>query len=117
MDDLRVVEDTSFDTLVVDVDGLTLVAFVASWCDHCIRYKDVLRELAEAVPYLDVYVCDIDSSPVSKNYYDIQATPTSVLFMNGREIGQLRSAQDLVSLLQFIDNSLKEATGFRKVKR
>lgn len=65
------------------------VEFMSYGCTHCRTLEPVLREVAEtlagAVELLRVNVA-VDQDLASR--YAIRATPTIVMFANGREVGR-----------------------------
>lgn len=108
------VNDSSFEDLVVFSNGLTLVAFVTSWCGHCKSFRPVLNELKEAIPYITYFLCDIDKSPDSSRYYDVKSMPSTILFLNGLEIGHAEGYRDIDDMIKFVDNAFKKATSFSR---
>lgn len=111
------VNDLTFDELVVNLDGLALVAFTASWCKYCTTYKPTFLELSEIIPYAHFYVCDVDESPESSKFYDVKSMPSTLLFLNGREIGHLEGNKSLEELLAFVDESFVKSTDFSRKRR
>lgn len=113
-EDLCVVDDSSFDDLVINVDDVVVVAFVTSWCHYCVKYKLILQELAVATPYITYFICDIDNSPESVAYYDVKSIPSTLIFLGGNEIAHEDGFMDLDDLVKFIDESLNDATSFSR---
>ena len=65
----------------------TLVKFYSNNCQACIlmapHYKRVSKEFASKIRYAEL---NIDNYPNLRQKYQVVATPTTILFKNGKEI-------------------------------
>lgn len=76
--------DASFDTDVVNSDGLVLVDFWAAWCGPCKAIAPVLEELAEDYQgRVKIVKVDVDANPQSAARFGIRSIPTLFVFKNG----------------------------------
>lgn len=79
--------DASFDTDVVNSDGLFLVDFWAAWCGPCKAIAPVLEELAEDYQgRVKIVKVDVDANPQSAARFGIRSIPTLFVFKNGERV-------------------------------
>lgn len=79
--------DASFDTDVVNSDGLVLVDFWAAWCGPCKAIAPVLEELAEDYQgRVKIVKVDVDDNPQSAARFGIRSIPTLFVFKNGERV-------------------------------
>lgn len=79
--------DASFDTDVVNSDGLVLVDFWAAWCGPCKAIAPVLEELAEDYQgRVKIIKVDVDANPQSAARFGIRSIPTLFVFKNGERV-------------------------------
>lgn len=79
--------DASFDTDVVNSDGLVLVDFWAAWCGPCKAIAPVLEELAEDYQgRVKIVKVDVDANPQSATRFGIRSIPTLFVFKNGERV-------------------------------
>ncbi|PWC11805.1 thioredoxin [Brenneria roseae subsp. americana] len=90
--------DGSFDTEVLQAEGVTLVDFWAEWCGPCKMIAPILDEIAEEFEgKLTVAKLNIDENPATAPKYGIRGIPTLLLFKNGEvaatKVGALSKGQ------------------------
>lgn len=79
--------DASFDTDVINSDGLVLVDFWAAWCGPCKAIAPVLEELAEDYQgRVKIVKVDVDANPQSAARFGIRSIPTLFVFKNGERV-------------------------------
>ena len=79
--------DASFDTDVVNSDGLVSVDFWAAWCGPCKAIAPVLEELAEDYQgRVKIVKVDVDANPQSAARFGIRSIPTLFVFKNGERV-------------------------------
>lgn len=99
----------SFEHEVFDWPEYALVEFWAKWCGYCRVIEPVVNDLAAwRAGRLKVVRIDIDAEPELGKRYSVKATPTFLIFKNGRQIGRLDgSPKEKIHLVQWVDQYLK----------
>ena len=65
-------------------DGVTIVAFCATWCAPCKTAKYVLR--TQAID-LNVVILDYDTNKARAKAYGVKSLPAFFIFVDGRQTG------------------------------
>jgi thioredoxin 1 len=93
---------------VIESDKPALVVFASKSCGPCFRALDLLNDLGPAYKgKVQFYKVEVPQSPALTRDYEIQYTPTLIMFQNGKSIGQRRAgvaSSDL--LMKFFDRGL-----------
>lgn len=79
---MKEINSNDFKEAVLDVEGLVLVDFSATWCGPCKMQAPILEELSEEVDF-PIYSVDIDKSPEIAGRYNVNAVPSLMLFKDG----------------------------------
>ena len=84
------VDDSSFETEVLQSDKPVLVDFWAPWCGPCRAIAPIIDELAgEYADKIKIAKCNIDDNPGIPANYGIKAIPTLILFNKGNAVEQI----------------------------
>ncbi len=84
------VEDSSFDSEVLQSDKPVLVDFWAPWCGPCKAIGPVVEELATNFgDKIKFAKCNVDDNPVTPGKYGIKAIPTLIFFKAGSVVDQI----------------------------
>ena len=90
----------TFETLVLNASGETVVEFMSYGCSHCHAsepiFQEVARTMAATQNYYRVNVA-IDSD--LELSYHIEGTPTFVMFLDGAEVGRVEGPDPTLSSL------------------
>lgn len=71
----------------IDQQGVVLVEFFATWCGHCQRMEPIVEQVKELLAgKADVAQIDIDKYQQAANEAGVTATPTFILFKDGKEV-------------------------------
>jgi thioredoxin 1 len=110
MSDLQVVDEASFDEVVLGADKPVLVDFWAQWCPPCHQIVPVLAGIAEErKDQLTVVKLNSDENPSISSRYRVMALPTLMLFHRGELIWSVVGARPKAKLLKELDDALLAA--------
>ncbi|HEX8652289.1 MAG TPA: thioredoxin [Pyrinomonadaceae bacterium] len=80
------VNDSSFESDVLQSDKPVLVDFWADWCAPCRMLAPTVEQLAEKyATSARIVKMNIDENPLVLQRYGVRGLPTLILFKNGRE--------------------------------
>jgi thioredoxin 1 len=85
------VEDSSFDRVVLDNGGVTVVDFWAPWCGPCRVMEPILDEVAIEFEDRGVTVAKVNTeqAPETAARFEIRSIPTLIFFRDGEPLFQL----------------------------
>lgn len=86
---IRTVTSETFEPLVLRGEGPIVVEFMSYGCAHCRVIEPILQEVAELVKRKETaFRVNIAVEPELAATYEIQGTPTLIMFLNGSVIGR-----------------------------
>lgn len=109
MSDLLVVDETTFDDLVLRSDKPVLVDFWAQWCPPCHQIVPVLAQIGAERNDLTVVKLNSDENASVSARYRVMALPTLMLFHRGEVIWSVVGARPKAKLLKELDDALLTA--------
>ena len=84
------VDDSSFETEVLQSDKPVLVDFWAPWCGPCRAIAPVMEELAGSFgDRVKFMTCNVDDNPATPGQYEIRSIPTLLFFKDGKVVEQV----------------------------
>ena len=82
-DKIQTVTSSTFPRLVLEAEGPIVVEFMSYGCEHCRALEPVLEQVAEMVkPQERIFRVNIAVERDLAGSYQIQGTPTLVMFLN-----------------------------------
>lgn len=91
--------DENFEEEVLKYEGPVLVDFWGSWCTACQQMKPIVKKLEEKYNGDEIKIghLNIDKNPHISGKYEIEETPTHILFEDGevveRKMGAMAGKQ------------------------
>lgn len=104
------VDDSSFDTEVLQAEKPVMVDFWAPWCGPCRAIGPVIEELARDFDdKIKFTKCNVDDSPVTPGKYDIRSIPTLMFFKEGSVVDHVVGIVSKSKLEETINRLLQPA--------
>lgn len=96
------INESQFESEVLNSKGKVLVDFYADWCGPCKMLAPVLEGIAAEKPEVKIIKINVDECQNIAAKYGVMSIPTVFIFEDGNEkdhfVG-LRSKQDILSFL------------------
>jgi thiol-disulfide isomerase/thioredoxin len=97
-DRIRTVTSGTFEELVLDADGPVVAEFMSYGCTHCRAMEPVLQQVAGMVePDVTVVRVNIGVDHELASSYQVQGTPTLIMFLDGREVARVEGPPPTVA--------------------
>ena len=98
------VDDRTFDDVVIRSEQPVLVDFSAAWCPPCRAMAPAIEKLAEELAGRAVVATiDVDESPQTAHRFGITSMPTLLVFKGGRVVEQTIGARSLGALRSLME--------------
>ena len=89
IDRIRTVTASTFDRLVLKGEGPIVVEFMSYGCEHCGVIEPDLQQVAEMVESTEkIFRVNIAVDRELAELYEIQGTPTLIMFLDGAVVGR-----------------------------
>ncbi|HXE72322.1 MAG TPA: thioredoxin [Candidatus Nitrosotenuis sp.] len=108
---LPIVNDSNFQSEVLEADLPVLVDFYADWCGPCKMVAPVVEKVAGAYSgKLKVVKLNTDESPQTAMNYQVRSIPTLILFRGGQPVSKKVGYVPEAELTRFIEETLSQPT-------
>lgn len=103
---VHVVEDSTFDEMVLKSELPALVDFWAAWCGPCRTVGPYVDELAdEFAGKVKVTKLNVDDNKETATKYGIRGIPTLMLFKGGQVVDQIVGAVPKSRIKELLDKA------------
>lgn len=105
--EVQVVDDSSFDEIVLNSQLPVLVYFGADWCGPCKTMTPIIKDIqVEFEGKVKIVKADVDKSQETSRWAGIRSVPTFVVFAAGTEVARKTGALPVASMRTLIASSL-----------
>jgi thioredoxin 1 len=95
---IRTVTGDTFNALVLEGTEPIVVEFMSYGCAHCRAIEPVLQQVAEKLKSKEeIFRVNTAVDQELTDSYQIQGTPTFIMFLSGKEIGRVEGPHPTVS--------------------
>ncbi len=98
---------SSFSDLINTSLTPVVVCFYANWCGYCKQYVPILEQVKSQLGNrIKVVRIDSDKYPQLAARYEVQALPTTLIFVKGEPVSRIQGGVDAANLLGHIQRFL-----------
>lgn len=99
---MKVINESEFDSLVINAKGLIIVDFFATWCGPCRMLAPELEEASEELGIV-CYKVDVDESENLARKHGIMAVPTVYIYKDGKIVNHFNGYRTKEEIIEFIN--------------
>jgi thioredoxin 1 len=102
-----VIQDSEFDSEVLEAEQSVLVYFWASWCGPCRLVSPSMEAIATTYSdRLKVVKMEIDANPITVKFYKVEGIPALKLFKAGEVVQSCEGAIPKPKLIDWLEAGL-----------
>jgi len=107
LSEIQEVNESNFETEVLNADKPVLVDFWAPWCGPCNMVAKSLEELAKDYgDRLKIVKINVDENNDLASQFEVMSIPTLKIFKNGEEVDSIMGAQPKQNIASQVDKHL-----------
>lgn len=103
---IKDIYDSNFEEEVLESEGPIFVEFFATWCPHCQALAPVLEKVSEETEGVKFVRVDIDKNPEAVSTFNIESTPTLIIFKDGNIVNTHSGFLPKAQLIEYIEESI-----------
>ena len=101
------INESSFESEVVNSDLPGLIDFWAEWCGPCKEISPLLDEISnEMKDKIKIVKINIDDNPNIPSQYGVQSIPTLIIFKKGEPVATKVGSSIKTELISWINDSI-----------
>jgi thioredoxin 1 len=94
------VTGSTFQQLVLEARGPIVVEFMSYGCGHCRELEPILQQVAELLASRERFFrVNLAVEPELAEQYQVEGTPTLLMFLDGAEVGRVDGVRPALSTL------------------
>ena len=102
---VQVLTDATFQTQVLEFEGVAMVDFGADWCIDCRMIQPTVDEIAtEYAGLAKICTLDVDAHKATAQSFKIGAIPTLIFFRAGQQVAKLVNVKDKAKIIAVLDD-------------
>ncbi|MBD2778795.1 thioredoxin [Iningainema tapete] len=98
---------SNFQELIANTNTPVLVSFYATWCGYCKTLAPILDQVkAQMGSRIQVVKIDSEKYPQLASQYQVQALPTTLVFVDGELASRIKGVMQASDLMQHLTKFL-----------
>lgn len=92
--------------MTIDIEGITVLKFSATWCSPCKMLAPVIEEVSEELPSVKFINVDIEEQPKLTEEYGVMSVPTLVVLKDGTAVSTHNGFAPKEAVIEFIKEAM-----------
>jgi thioredoxin 1 len=101
---MKAVNDTTFESEVLNESGIVLVDFWAEWCGPCRQMLPVVEEAEKELTDVKFCKVNVDEAPETPSKFGIRGIPTLIAFKDGKQVATKTGAMPKSKLVEWLQS-------------